>query len=98
MTANSSRSALDWLFRSRVTGRIVVAQFPNLPLLVWLGAALLRWALRPTGHWSTWLSGVASAALVVWAGDEVIRGVNPWRRSLGGAVLVGLMLTWAVHG
>jgi hypothetical protein len=29
-------------------------------------------------------------ALAVWAGDELLRGVNPWRRCLGGAVLTGL--------
>jgi hypothetical protein len=33
--------------------------------------------------------GVVSAiALGWWALDEVIRGVNPWRRCLGGAVLL----------
>jgi hypothetical protein len=94
----SAGSAFDWLFRSRVTGRIVVAQLPNLPLAVWIGASLLRWALRPNGHSSTWLSVVAAAALLVWAGDEVARGVNPWRRGLGGAVLVALIIRWAAPG
>jgi hypothetical protein len=94
----SARSALDWVFRSRMTGRIVIAQFPNLPLAVWIGASLLRWALRPPGHWSTWLTVVTTAALVVWAGDEMVRGVNPWRRSLGAAVLVGLIVARAAAG
>jgi hypothetical protein len=30
---------------------------------------------------------IFSAALFVWAGDEILRGVNPWRRCLGVAVL-----------
>jgi hypothetical protein len=30
---------------------------------------------------------------VWWAVDEIVRGVNPWRRFLGAAVLVGAMVT-----
>lgn len=26
--------------------------------------------------------------LLVWAADEILRGVNPWRRCLGAAVLI----------
>jgi hypothetical protein len=32
--------------------------------------------------------------LVWWAVDELIRGVNPWRRFLGGAVLAGQILRY----
>jgi len=32
---------------------------------------------------------LAAGALIWWAVDELIRGVNPWRRLLGGAVLAG---------
>lgn len=86
------------MFRDRVTGRIVIAQFPNLPLLGWIAASLLRVALHPHGRWGTVLSVVAAAALVVWAGDEIARGVNPWRRALGGAVLGALIVRWALAG
>jgi hypothetical protein len=33
---------------------------------------------------------LASAALALWAGDEVLRGVNPFRRLLGLAILAWL--------
>jgi hypothetical protein len=33
------------------------------------------------------VDGVAGVALAVWAVDEIVRGVNPWRRILGAAVL-----------
>jgi hypothetical protein len=33
------------------------------------------------------MADVATGAIVVWALDEVIRGVNPWRRLLGAVVL-----------
>jgi hypothetical protein len=35
---------------------------------------------------------VAGVALFCWAGDEVIRGVNPFRRMLGAAVLAALVI------
>lgn len=83
------RTALGWLFRDRQTGRIVIVQFPNIPLVVWIFATSLRWPGR--GHIDKTLGVIAALALVVWSGDEVIRGVNPWRRFLGAVVLGGLI-------
>lgn len=76
---------VDWLFRDRTTGKIVMAQFPNIPLVSWLVATAL--ALVTTGTVHTILGCTAIVALVVWAGDELLRGVNPFRRMLGAAVL-----------
>ena len=83
---------IDWLFRNRQTGRITVGQVPNAPLWVFLVASAVRWLFDPTGGVRTVLGVVATAALVWWAIDEVIRGVNPWRRILGGVVLGGQVL------
>ena len=47
----------------------------------------MRWIFRPAGSVGTVVDVVATVALVAWAGDEVVRGVNPWRRMLGGGVL-----------
>jgi hypothetical protein len=33
------------------------------------------------------LADVASGAIVFWGLDELVRGVNPWRRVLGALVL-----------
>lgn len=82
---------VDWVFRDRRTGRIVVGQWPTAPLGVWLGATVLRWLLDPGGGWRTALDVVAGVALAVWAVDEIVRGVNPWRRALGTVVLGGLL-------
>ncbi len=79
---------IDWLFRNRQTGALTVAQVPNAPLIVFIVAAGLRWIFHPTGTLGTIIDVVATLGLVVWAGDEVIRGVNPWRRMLGAGVLV----------
>ena len=78
---------IDWLFRNRHTGEITVAQAPNLSISVFAVAAALRWALSPSGTWGTLLDVVATVALLWWALDELIRGVNPFRRLLGAAVL-----------
>ena len=83
---------IDWLFRSRETGRITIAQMPNLPLWIFIVAAALRAVLDPTGGARTALDVVATGALVWWAVDEIARGVNPWRRILGGIVLAGQVL------
>jgi hypothetical protein len=43
--------------------------------------------------WATALDVIGTGALVVWAGDEVVRGVNPARRILGGVVLALLLVS-----
>jgi hypothetical protein len=84
---------VDWLFRNRRTGTITIAQWPNAALLVFLGAWALGRFVDPTGWPDTALAVVATTALVIWALDELIRGVNPWRRILGGVVLI-----WQIVG
>ena len=73
-----------WLRDSN--GRVVVAQWPNVALSVWIAAELLTWARVLASHKAA-LTGVGRGALIVWALDEVIRGVNPFRRLLGAVVL-----------
>jgi hypothetical protein len=86
---------IDWLFRDRETGKLAIIQVPNAPLLVFFAASVLRAVLDPTGAVRTVLTVIGTAALLVWAIDEIVRGVNPWRRALGGGVLVWQLLTLA---
>jgi hypothetical protein len=83
---------IDWLFRNRKTGRITIAQFPNVSLGLFLAASVLRRLLDPSGGLDTGLTVVATGGLIWWAADEVVRGVNPWRRFLGGFVLAGQIM------
>jgi len=90
--ANATRNVLRWLFEDRRTGRIVVAQWPNIPLAVWIVASAVNWLANPGGRWGTALQVTGTVALIVWAADEIFRGVNPWRRILGAVVLIAMVV------
>lgn len=77
-----NRSLFDWLFRNRQTNEITIAQFPNVALWAFLVTVVLRWVV-PDGAARTSISWIGVAAITWWAVDEVLRGVNPWRRLLG---------------
>jgi len=76
------RSPFDWLFRNRQTNEITIAQFPNVALWTFLVTVVLRWFV-PAGAVRTGISWIGVVALSWWAVDELLRGVNPWRRLLG---------------
>jgi len=80
---------IDWALRDRRTGRIVVAQWPNLPLVVWLVATAVGALLEPRGVGGAVTRTVGTLALGWWAVAEIGWGVNPWRRLLGAVVLAG---------
>lgn len=88
---------IDWLFRNRRTGRMTIVQVPNVPLALFAIAWLVRRFAHPSGALDTALAVVATVALVVWAGGEILRGVNPWRRLLGGAVLLLEVISLAIR-
>ena len=91
---------IDWAFRNRETGRLTIAQLPNVSLGVFLAATLARRVLAPEGTAGTVLWGIGTATLAWWSADELVRGVNPWRRFLGGVglIYVGARLLGGPHG
>jgi uncharacterized membrane protein YeaQ/YmgE (transglycosylase-associated protein family) len=93
-TPPSLRRVGDWLFRSRTTGAITVAQVPSPLLVGFLVVTLARWVLPLSGRVHDVVGDVALALLAGWSLDEIIRGVNPWRRILGTIVgaIVAMML------
>jgi hypothetical protein len=68
-------------------GRVVLAQWPNPALAVWLVSVVVGWTGILDQDRADTLSTVGSGALLVWAVDEVVRGSSPARRVLGVAVL-----------
>ena len=83
---------MNWLFRNRQTGEITIAQAPNPPLIIWLVATVINVIFSPSGAIGTALTIVGTGALVVWAGDELLRGVNPFRRMVGAIVLGAIVV------
>ncbi len=81
------RRFLQWFFRNRNTGTNTIAQAPNLALWIVIVSSVLIWAWRPAGNLGVALEVVVKTSIFVWAIDEILRGVNPWRRCLGAAVL-----------
>lgn len=71
-------------------GKIVIAQMPNLPLIVWLAATILQLVL-PSGKLNTGFDLIAFGSLFTWAWQELFQGVNYFRRALGLVVLVGAL-------
>ncbi|MGY3133475.1 hypothetical protein ACVWZM_004157 [Bradyrhizobium sp. USDA 4501] len=56
-------------------------------------AGILLWIWPSAGKLSVALTVVFKGGFLVWAADEIIRGVNPWRRCLGMAVAVYVIAT-----
>ena len=77
----------DWLFRNRQTGETTIGQRPNAAIIIFAVAWAARRILVPTGSVGTALDVIVTGSLAFWALDELIRGVNPWRRILGVVVL-----------
>jgi hypothetical protein len=81
------RRFLLWFFKNRETGAITIAQAPNLALWIVILASVLIWVWYPPGRLGIALEIIAKGSILVWAIDEIFRGVNPWRRCLGVTVL-----------
>jgi len=79
---------VDRIFRDS-QGNIVIAQPPNLPILLALSATILEF-LVPDGKLAIAFDLVAFGAWFTWSWLEIFQGVNYFRRGLGLLVLVGL--------
>lgn len=85
------RAGFDWVFRSRRTGRITIGQFPNVALWLFIVTVVVRRFVADGTAPRTAVNWIGIAALAWWAIDEVLRGVNPWRRLLGLACCASLI-------
>jgi hypothetical protein len=79
-------SLFDKTFKDN-EGNVVLAQAPNLPLLVWLAATLLKLVIT-SGSIYIGLDAIAFGTLFTWAWQELFQGVNYFRRALGLVVLI----------
>ncbi|MBN3872670.1 MAG: hypothetical protein V7L00_11035 [Nostoc sp.] len=86
---NTQNTLVDKTFRDS-DGNIVLAQMPNLPLIVWIVTSSLA-LIFTSGKINTVLDVVANGSLFTWAWLELFQGVNYFRRALGALVLVGII-------
>ena len=80
---------VDKTFRDN-DGNIVLAQMPNLPLIIGIVTSLLT-LIVTSGKINTVLDLVAYGSLFTWAWLELFQGVNYFRRALGLVVLIGII-------
>jgi hypothetical protein len=76
-----------WWFENRETGEITIAQFPNWPLWGVAGCWTARLVLPDGSPLDDALGWAVRVLWLIWGADELIRGVNPWRRALGTGVI-----------
>ncbi|MBN3878894.1 MAG: hypothetical protein ACYTXT_30115 [Nostoc sp.] len=81
---------VDKTFRDS-NGKIVLAQMPNPPLILWIVASLLTLVFT-SGKINTVLDFLANGSLFTWAWMEIFQGVNYFRRALGLAVLIAMIV------
>ncbi|MEH1884523.1 MULTISPECIES: hypothetical protein [unclassified Nostoc] len=87
----TSNTLVDKTFRDS-DGNIVIAQMPNLPLIVWIATTLLA-LIFTNGKINTVLEVLANGSLFTWAWLELFQGVNYFRRALGLAVFIGIIVS-----
>lgn len=71
-------------------GNLAIAQKPNLPILVWLGATILQFFL-PDGNIHQVVDVLAFGSLFTWAWLELFKGINYFRQALGLVVLLAVI-------
>jgi hypothetical protein len=85
--------AVRWMLLNRRTGRMTVAQWPNVSLSMFLGLSVALHLFHSKGGSEHVLRVFADVALFVWAVDELVRGVNPFRRILGLVVIAATIVS-----
>lgn len=94
--SRSEDSQVTRFFRNPKTGRIVVAQRPNLPLWIFLAATAIRLLIKPDGLAGATVSTIATGALLLWATLEITRGESAFRRALGTVVVLVTVVGWMI--
>ncbi len=80
---------VDRVYKDK-NGKVVIVQFPNLPIITWFVCALITKLLSGSSI-SPLVSFVGTGALFTWAWLELFDGVAYLRRLLGLMVLLSLL-------
>lgn len=89
---------LDWLFKdfSGRNGKYVIAEAPNLLLIIFMIAIVLAVVIYP-GFWQKLFALVAYAALAWWSIQEIRSGRSRFRKVLGYAGIIAVVGALLLH-
>jgi hypothetical protein len=90
------RRIVRWTLVNRRNGRITVVQWPNVALAVFIALSITRRFTIAKGTPQVPLRLLSVVAILVWGTDELIRGVNPFRRILGLVVLLATISSFTL--
>jgi hypothetical protein len=86
--------SVDRFFKDK-HGKVVVAQAPNVLISIWLVLQLADLIVLHGKYQPVRI--LATAVLFAWAYDELRRGDSQFRKVLGAAVLLGIVITTFIH-
>lgn len=82
------RNILNSRFFKDKDGKVVIYQFPNLPLLMWVGLSFINMFLN--GSFQQFLGLLSLGFGFAWSYGEARGGVNGFRKLLGYIALLAL--------
>lgn len=77
-------------------GEVVIFQWPNIWLIFWAAANFVS-VVSPTRGLSKIMWWIGFVFIMIWAGLELFRGANYFRRGLGLVVIFASIMS-AIHG
>ncbi len=86
---------IDEWFRT-ADGEVVVAQVPNLFLLIFIVTSVYG-AVAYQGFWQSAARVIAIVSITVWSALEIRSGVNRFRKLLGKVILACTVLTLIMY-
>ena len=85
------KSIYEYLFYDK-SGKPVLWQFPNVPLVVWMGFRILSF-INTFPDYNSMFDRIGTGFLFIWAFLELTEGVNKFRKTFGLVVLIYLMIS-----
>ncbi len=70
---------------------MVIFQAPNKPIIVALVAAVIGFFV--SGVVQGYVATIFYMAIIIWAYEEIVHGVNWFRRGLGSVVMVAILIS-----
>jgi len=90
----NNRTFVDKCFKDS-SGKVVLGQTPNYPIIVWAICAILQMFTLPEQVLAV-ISYLGSSFLFYWAWLEITSGVNYFRKALGVVILFASVIALKV--